>query len=252
MIILLSPSKTINYKPFEGQATNPEFIKQAEELVGAVRQLGPKLAETFGVSEKIAETNARQFKEWSVNGEGPAAWAYRGETFAGLSIEKLDDKQRRFAQDHLFIMSGLYGLLRPLDSISPYRLEMSTKLEGKWGKNLYDFWNSTLADHIVSRKPTFILNCASDEYFKSVKKYLPGELEIVTPKFLHEGRSKMAFAKYTRGLMAHWAIENQITKSNEVLNFDAEGYVYDSKSDPVSPIFNAPVDFSLKGRWVKT
>ena len=252
MIILLSPSKTINPKEFSGQTTVPIFVDRAETLVAVAKDLGENLASVFGVSEKIAQTNRQQYSEWNREGTGPAAWAYRGETFAGLSIEKLNKDQQAFAQQHVRIVSGLYGLLRPLDSISPYRLEMSTKLKGEWGNNLYEFWSSDLAESIRQESPDFILNCASNEYSKAVEKHLPKDITVVTPKFLHEGRAKMSFAKYTRGLMARWAIENQISKAEDVVNFDSEGYTFDTSSDPLRPVFNAPKDFSLKGRWTKT
>lgn len=229
------------------------FVEEASVLVEAAKGLGSDLADTFGVNPKIAQLNEEQFNNWTPDGEGPAAWAYRGETFFGLSADLMDQDTLEFAQEHIYIASGLYGLLRPKDSISPYRLEMSTKLSGEWGKNLYEFWGEKLANQVMSSSPGFILNCASDEYFRAIKKYLPKDMVVVTPKFLHEGKSKMAFSKYTRGLMARWASENKISEPAQVLNFNAEGYILDSESDDnMNPVFNAPADFSLKGRWVKT
>jgi cytoplasmic iron level regulating protein YaaA (DUF328/UPF0246 family) len=257
MIILLSPSKTIHFKQYDITPTTPEFLEQSQQLVTAVNKLGPKLASVFGVSNAIASENEKQFKAWSASPKPsescPAAWAYRGETFAGLSIEKLDKTSLAFAQKKLFIISGLYGLLRPTDVIMPYRLEMSTKLKGPWGETLYEFWGDMLAKEIEKQKPEFILNCASDEYFSAVKKYLPKNLPVVTPTFLHNGMKKMAFSKYSRGLMARWAIEEKITKPEDVQKFHEEGYVFDAKnSQQNEPIFIAPKDFSLAGRWKKT
>src|SRR5690242_15547460 len=130
MIILLSPSKTINFKPTADGLTytKPQFIEQSTELAAAITNLGPKLAQVFGVSDAIAKENQKRFQLWRPNPRTdnacPAAWAYRGETYAGLSIETLDEQSLRFSQTHLYIISGLYGLLRPLDIITPYRLEI--------------------------------------------------------------------------------------------------------------------------------
>lgn len=259
MLILLSPSKTINFKPINTGIvpTTPQFLEQSEQLVTAVLSLGPKLASVFGVSSTIALQNQKQFKAWSpkpkLSEACPAAWAYRGETFAGLSIEKLDKPSQEFAQKHLYAISGLYGLLRPFDLIMPYRMEMVTRLSGPWGKTLYDFWGETLATHIEKQKPDFILNCASDAYYSVVGKKLSKDIRVITPKFLHNGIQKMAFAKYSRGLMASWAITQRIKTPEDILKFTAEGYVYDSKrSSENSPVFSAPKSFSLAGRWKKT
>ena len=258
MIVILSPSKTINPKPVASwvKGSKPQFLEQAEELVATVNKLGSKLAKTFGVSPKIGQTNAQQFKDWRPKGKTPTAWAYRGETFFGLSAEKLNESSLEFAQQHLFIVSGLYGLLRPADLIMPYRLEMSTRLKDKWGRNLYEYWDNSLANHLVEQNPVFILNCASNEYSKAVIPHLPKNLDVITPKFLSPSQSglkpKMAFAKYTRGLMARWAVENEI-KSEDIIGFSEEGYAYQSNLSTLNePVFVAPASFSLKGRWTKT
>lgn len=259
MTILLSPSKTINFKPVQANifSTKPQFLKESKELAKAVINLGTNLKDIFGVSNIIAEENQRQFKSWSSTPNNdkacPAAWAYRGETFAGLSIENLNKKYINFLQTHLCIISGLYGLLRPLDEIMPYRLEMSTKLKGKWGNTLYDFWGDKLAKYVEKQKPDFILNCSSKEYFDVVGKHLPSSMSIITPKFIHNGIQKMAFSKYSRGLMARWIAEKEIKNSDDIKKFNAEGYIYDSKhSTRNEPVFNAPKDFSIAGRWKKT
>ncbi len=259
MIILLSPSKTINFKPFADEIayTKPQFLEHSTQLATAVNRLESKLASVFGVSSAIAEVNKKQFQMWNVNPNRldacPAAWAYRGETFAGLSIEKLDKQFIQFAQKHLYIISGLYGLLRPLDLITPYRLEMQTKLKGPWGETLYDFWGNTLAMYIEKQNPDFILNCASEAYYMAVGTHLPPNIRVITPKFLHKGVQKMAFAKYSRGLMARWVIEEKIRTPQDVMTFNTEGYIYDpDQSTENELVFNAPKDFSLAGRWKKT
>ena len=132
-------------------------------------------------------------------------------------------------------------------------MEMVTKLSGSWGKTLYDFWGDTLAKYIEKQKPDFILNCASDAYFSVVGKKLSKDIRVITPKFLHNGIQKMAFSKYSRGLMANWAIAQRLKNPRDILKFNAEGYVYDPKrSTDNSPVFIAPKSFSLAGRWKKT
>lgn len=259
MIILLSPSKTINFKPFNDAlvTTKPQFLTYSKQLVTEIKKVGPRLGSLFGVSSSIAAENQKQFTAWSPNPSTstacPAAWAYRGETFAGLSIEKFDTKSLAFAQKHLYIVSGLYGLLRPLDVITPYRLEMVTKLKGPWGETLYDFWGNKLSQYIEEQKPNFILNCASDAYFDVVGKHLSKHITVITPTFLHNGMKKMAFSKYSRGLMARWAIMTNCKTPEDITKFHEEGYSYDAKhSSKNEPIFIAPKAFSLAGRWKKT
>ena len=260
MIILLSPSKTMSKReapPFK--ATIPAHIEDSQRLVETVRKLDSKLGKTLGVSEKIAELNRGRYAEWSVDAHSsakPTLYAFASDVYNGLAAFDMNEQQVAFAQQHLRILSGLYGLLKPSDAIMPHRLEMSTRLAGEWGKNLYEFWGDNLADEIMESKPSFILNCASDEYFKSVAKHLPSSIEVVTPRFLHDSgngpRAKMTFAKYTRGLMARWAIENQISNAEETLMFNAEGYEYHPElSEPGKPVFIAPKEFSLKGRFIK-
>jgi cytoplasmic iron level regulating protein YaaA (DUF328/UPF0246 family) len=258
MLILLSPSKTINFKPVADwvSSTEPQFLDQSQQLVAAITKLGTNVGTVFGVSEKIAAENRQQFLDWSRtpsnNQATPAAWAYRGETFVGLSAELLDQASVKYAQDHLYVISGLYGLLRPLDRIMPYRLEMITRLKGEWGSSMYDFWGNKLATHVTNQHPNCILACASDAYLKVVSKHLPSTIPIITPKFLHNGKSKMAFAKYSRGLLARWAIENRIGNPKGLKQFNAEGYRYDAAhSNATEPVFIIPSNFTLKGRWTK-
>lgn len=258
MLILLSPSKTINFKPAASwiHPSQPPFLEQSEKLVSAINMLGKELGKTLDVSDKLADENRQRYKTWNVypnkDNSGPAAWAYRGETFFGLSAERLDQDSMQFAQEHLLIISGLYGLLRPEDQIMHYRLEMTTKLKGEWGTNLYKFWGNKLAEYASAQSPNFILNCASEAYSKAVLKHLPKNVSVVSPKFLHNGKSKMAFSKYTRGLMARWAIENRVSNPKQCLEFNIEGYKYDPKLSSLNqPVFNALSNFSLKGRWTK-
>ncbi len=256
MIIILSPSKTISPRVAASPVapSTPLFIDDAVKLVVRVNRLGRNLGKTLGVSPKLANENRQRFLDWqsdpSPDRAIAAAWAYRGETYGGLQIEELDEVSLEYAQEHLYIVSGLYGLLRPHDQIMPYRLEMSTRLKIGTKNNLYQFWGDKLAKKITIHKPDFVLNCASDEYSKAVRPHLLTDIPVVTPKFLHDGRSKMVFAKFMRGTMARWAISNRVSTVNELKTFGLEGYVYDEALSSIhEPVFIAPKNFTIKGRW---
>ena len=259
-MLILSPSKTLSKRAApEVQASYPLFLDQSVELVNRVNMLGRNLAKTLGVSREIAELNRSRFEEWSEQEHAsgkPAIYAYAGDVYNGLAAFDMSSEQIGHAQQHLRILSGLYGSLRPLDLILPYRLEMSTKLSGKWGSNLYKFWGDQLANSVVGEADGLVLNCASNEYAKAVLPGLSTTTRVITPKFLHDSgdgpRAKMTFAKYTRGLMARWAVENRVSIAEDLLKFDLEGYRYEPElSSPNAPTFIAPKDFSLIGRFIK-
>ena len=260
MLTLISPSKTLSKRSAPAnKSTTPEFIDEAEQLVAKINAGSKNLSKLLGVSTPIAELNRTRFAEWKAsdhtNGK-PAIFAYAGDVYNGLAAFDMSSKDVSYAQNQLRILSGLYGSLRPLDNILPYRLEMSTRLAGSWGSNLYHFWGDKIAKDVEPLAGGTVLNCASNEYAKAVLPHLGQEMTVITPKFLHDSgsgpRVKMTFAKYTRGLMARWAIENKVEKADDLLNFDAEGYVYAPKlSEPGSPAFVAPADFSLLGRFTK-
>ncbi|MFT4532452.1 MAG: cytoplasmic iron level regulating protein YaaA (DUF328/UPF0246 family) [Candidatus Saccharimonadales bacterium] len=248
MIIITSPSKTYNPKPSEVTLTLPLFQKETDRLLGAMLRNKTKLETVLGVSQDVAKLNRDRIENWADAATTPAAWSYRGETFFGLSIEDLSNEDIEYAQEHLYIVSGLYGLLRPTDGIKPYRLEMSTKLKSGTASNLYQFWDDTLSETIMNSDPKFVINCASKEYSKAALKDI--NIPIITPTFLHNGKSKMAFAKYSRGLMARWAIENRITDSKQLKQFSVEGYEYNQAlSTDNKLVFVAPKGFSIKGRF---
>ena len=251
MKIIVSPSKTFNPKPHNNVAiTDPLFPSDVSILVSSVITQSDNLEKLFGVSEKIADENRTRFANWDSAPVTPAAWSYRGETFFGLSIEDMTAEQQQYAQENLYIVSGLYGLLRPQDGIKAYRLEMSTKLPTESAKDLYTYWTARLAARITTEESGFIVNCASNEYSKVITPYT--DLPIVTPKFLHQGRSKMAFAKYSRGLLARWCIINEPQRIKDIEKFDLDGYRYNEEaSTPLNPVFIAPENFTIKGRFTK-
>ena len=240
MLMLLSPAKNLNFDPAldAPKPTKPALSKDTSELAEVMRKLTrAKIKNLMGVSDKLAELNHDRFQGFKTSGriEGakPAALAFNGDVYLGLDAATLGSKDLAFAQDHLRILSGLYGLLRPLDAIQPYRLEMGSRLKNPRGANLYDFWGDRIAKEInkaakTHQDPTLV-NLASNEYFKAVD---PDALKspVVTPVFKEEKDGRMRqlqfFAKRARGMMARWAIENRIEKASDLKKFSGAGYKF--------------------------
>tara|TARA_B100000686_G_scaffold218205_1_gene225330 strand:- start:497 stop:1123 length:627 start_codon:yes stop_codon:yes gene_type:complete len=201
------------------------------------------------ISDKLAETNSDRFKKWSIpftkENAKQAILSFKGDTYVGLNAESFSKEDFKYAQDHFRILSGLYGILRPLDLIQPYRLEMGTKLENPNGSDLYDFWSDQIAKKLNNtlkhHSAKVILNCASVEYFKSVDINTL-EATIVSPVFkdVKNGQAKIIsfFAKKARGMMARFIIQNRIDKVDDIIKFNESGYTYDPKeSNPNNPVF---------------
>lgn len=244
MLIVLSPAKTLDYEsPIAvGATTKPDFIPRSAELVSVLREMPPAaIGSLMKISDPLAELNAVRFASWSTRfserNSRPALLAFNGDVYEGLDARSLNAKQLDWAQSRLRILSGLYGLLRPLDLMQPYRLEMGTRLATGRGKDLYAFWgdeitkalNAALADS----KASALVNLASEEYFKSVRPALL-EVPVITPVFedWKGGKYKIIsfYAKRARGLMARYAIEKKITRPEALKGFDSEGYAYDEQS----------------------
>jgi len=240
VLIVISPAKTLDYETpaTTRQATQPAFLSRASELVEDARRLTPgDIQSLMGVSESIANLNHERFMNWhpefTPQNAKQALLAFKGDVYTGLAAETLDAKGLKFAQKHLRILSGLYGLLRPLDLMQPYRLEMGLRFNNRVGKNLYEFWGNDISDAVQadlkkSGSP-LLINLASNEYFKSVNaKTL--DAEIITPVFkdLKQGKYKMIsfFAKKARGLMARFIIDHQLNDPEGLKEFDAEGYYF--------------------------
>lgn len=240
MLIVISPAKTLDFETPATikKATEPDFLSRSADLIDDIRELSPDdLSNLMGISPKLAELNHRRFMNWkppfSLENAKQSVLAFKGDVYTGLDAESLSVKQLNFAQQHLRILSGLYGLLRPLDLMQPYRLEMGTKLANRGGKNLYEFWGHDITDAInVQLKKTQsmqLINLASNEYFKSIKS---GDVQadIITPVFkdLKNGKYKIIsfYAKKARGLMSRYIIENQLTAVEDIKRFDLEGYRY--------------------------
>ena len=240
MLTVLSPAKTLDYEtaPITQSATLPRFMDQSALLVEDARGLNPDdIRALMGVSEQIARLNHERFMNWQSESTSDnakqAVLAFKGDVYTGLQAETLSEDDLDFAQTRLRILSGLYGLLRPLDLMQPYRLEMGLKFTNQRGKNLYEFWGEQLTDtlnaDLVSAKTEVLINLASNEYFKAVKPKLLNA-DIITPQFkdLKNGQYKMIsfFAKKARGLMARYIIDNRITEPEALKSFSEAGYYY--------------------------
>lgn len=242
MIAVISPAKTLDFEtPWKLDYTQPQFLEDSQELIQQLKKLSAKkIGDLMSISEKLSILNAERFLNWhqpfTKDNAKPAILAFRGDVYTGLDADSFSKKDFTFAQEHLRILSGLYGLLRPLDLIQPYRLEMGTDFKNHRGKNLYTFWGEKITDHINTeiagqKKPT-VVNLASNEYWSAVK---PEQLkaEIITPVFKDQksGNYKIIsfFAKKARGMMAAYIIKNRIKKVDDLKDFDAEGYRFSSK-----------------------
>jgi len=243
MLILLSPAKTLDMQTPSrfADSTLPGFMDESEKLVKTLRRYPKrKLGELMNISDSLAELNAQRFNEWQsefdADNSRPAIQAFRGDVYVGLDADSLGKRDLNYAQKHLRILSGLYGVLKPLDLMQAYRLEMGTSLKTRRGKSLYDFWGDSITEHLNAelalQKQQLVVNLASNEYFKSVnKKKLDGSL--LSPVFKDEknGQYKIIsfFAKKARGAMARYLIQQRASTGNAVLGFDALGYRYDDE-----------------------
>lgn len=252
MLFLLSPAKSLDYDaPIPDVATTaPLFVKQSRELIDRLRLLAPhEVAGLMDLSDKLASLNVARYQAWSgratARNARQAMLAFDGDVYGGLQARSLTPAQLEWAQDHLCILSGLYGVLRPLDLMQPYRLEMGTALATGRGSNLYQFWGSTLAEYLNTRLRSdispVVVNLASQEYFKAVDTQAL-KARVVECVF-QEGRAGqykiISFnAKRARGLMARFAIEHALVQPEQLQAFDRDGYRYDAKvSEPQRLVF---------------
>lgn len=251
MLIVLSPAKTLDFtsplpriKPSE-----PRFLRRSAQAVRELRKLNPEqLAETLRVSNKLAVLNMQRYQEWKTpftpDNARPAVLTFKGDVYQGLRAEEWTAQDLRYAQKHLRILSGLYGVLRPLDLMQAYRLEMGTGFGPGKHDNLYDWWGNRITDALnddLPRRKPVLLNLASNEYFKSVR---PERLKarIITPVFkdFSNGQFKVLsmFAKQARGRMASWIIRNRIDDPAALTTFDIAGYRYNAaESSEDKPVY---------------
>ncbi len=256
MLFLLSPAKSLDYDtplPAAAQGlpmTQPVFTRQPKALVERLRECTPvQVAQLMSLSDKLAALNVARYAAWRPRHTGAnarsAIFAFNGDVYEGFDAQTLDTRALQWAQDHVAILSGLYGVLRPLDAMQPYRLEMGTALDTSAGHNLYQFWGRQIADHLNERLAThdqpIIVNLASQEYFKSVDRKVL-QARVIDCVFEDEkgGQYKVIsfLAKRARGLMARYAAQHQLKKPAQLEKFALEGYAFDPKvSEPDRLVF---------------
>ncbi|QDQ83466.1 peroxide stress protein YaaA [Paraburkholderia megapolitana] len=244
MIIVLSPAKSLDYEtpPHVKKHTLPDFIDDAAELIGGLRRLSPQqIATLMDISDPLARLNYQRYADWSpvfdTRNAKQAVLAFNGDVYEGFDARSLSAADLDYAQKHVRVLSGLYGLLRPLDLLQPYRLEMGTRLANARGKDLYAFWGARITEALNAqlkkntRAAQVLVNCASGEYFKSVKPKLL-DAPVITPVFedWKGGRYKVIsfHAKRARGLMARYAVEQRLDAPEQLKNFSSEGYAFDA------------------------
>lgn len=247
MLYLLSPAKSLDYETpvppaMSAAATLPPFVERSQELIGVLRRQSPrKIAALMDISADLANLNVQRYAAWSPEFDDtnsrPAAFAFDGDVYGGLQAPTLAPDDLAWAQRHLAILSGLYGVLRPLDRLQPYRLEMGTALRTRRGKDLYAYWGDSIAEHLNERLAAdaspVVVNLASQEYFRAADR--PALKARVIDCVFEEwkgGQYKVIsfFAKRARGLMARHAIRGRIAVPEGLKRFDAEGYAFDPQA----------------------
>ncbi len=257
MLVVISPAKRLDWSERDVPMTTPVFQDDANRLATSARNLTlGNLKALMDLSDDLAKLNRDRFRAFedvpSDSELRPAALAFAGDTYQGLEAETLDADEMRWAQKHLRILSGLYGVLRPLDGIQAYRLEMGSRLKTRRGGNLYDYWRDQISKELRAQASELgtdtLINCASQEYFGAVPPK-PLGLRIVTPAFMEDkGDGKgpkivSFFAKKARGSMARFVIQRRLTEPEGILDFDLGGYAYrEDLSEPDKPVFVRPYD----------
>ena len=243
MLMVISPAKTLDYEtpPSTSRFTQPQYLDHSQELITQLRELTPaQIGELMHLSDKLSGLNAARFGSWTPaftpENAKQALLAFKGDVYTGLQADTLSDAQLSYAQDHLRMLSGLYGLLRPLDLMQPYRLEMGTKLANARGKDLYAFWGTRISEWLnealAEQGDDLLLNLASTEYFSAVKRSaLKAQIIDTEFKDLKNGQYKIIsfYAKKARGMMSRFVITEQINTPDALKQFDINGYRYSSE-----------------------
>lgn len=244
MFIVISPAKSLDYEselPTE-QFTQPRLLDDSARLIEEARKLSAsQLGQLMHISEKLSQLNVDRFRDWQadfdLHNARQAIYAFTGDVYTGLDATSLSAAEIKFAQQHLRMLSGLYGLLRPLDLMMPYRLEMGTKLKNERGDNLYQFWGDRITERLredmQAEKSKILVNLASDEYYKSVNEKIL-DCEIIKPVFLDQKNGKYKvisfYAKKARGLMSRFIIQNKLKKIEQLKDFNVDGYYFDAEN----------------------
>ena len=235
MLILLSPSKKLSEKFVENKINStPKFLNKSLELVGILKKMDQSdIAKLMNLSDKIAQLNFERYQgfssEFNKENSYHAAFLFKGNVYDGLDIESLNESEILRANDNLRILSGLYGILHPLDLIQPYRLEMGTSLASNNGSNLYKFWGNEIANFLNNEESNLIINLASNEYYKAVNEKIL-KANVITPTFKEKKSSGykmiMPYVKKARGLMARYIIQNNIKNAEDIKSFNTENYQF--------------------------
>ena len=252
MLFLLSPAKSLDFDPPAATVphSQPLFVPQASALIDILQQKSPQeIASLMGLSDSLAGLNVARYQAWSAKftakNAKQAVMAFNGDVYDGLDAKTLTPDDLAWAQDHVCILSGLYGVLRPLDYMQPYRLEMGTRLANPHGRDLYQFWGTQIADYLNTRLAVdtspVIINLASQEYFKAVdKKALKARVVDCVFEDYKDGQYKIIsfHAKRARGLMARFAATQRLSLPEQLKGFDLDGYAFDSSvSQPERLVF---------------
>lgn len=261
MIITLSPSKGQDFDtPTPSKLfTLPEQLEDSQLLINEAKKLDMEsVRKLMAVSENISNLNVQRFQDWQLpfnnNNAKAALFAFKGDVYSGIEKDKYDDGDLTYAQDHLRILSGLYGALRPMDLIQPYRLEMKTRLENPRGENLYQFWGESITDKLnellQQQEEKVLVNLASNEYYKSVKpKLFDGNILNISFKEEKDGKSRIlaVYAKKARGMMTDFILRNRIEKANDIKDFGTANYKFSpSESNENTWVFSRPQPKPLK------
>lgn len=249
MLVVVSPAKKLDMAPASLGAlrtTMPRFMEQAEDLAQVARHLSSAdLQKMMKISPALGDLNADRFARFGTMERKAAVFAFAGDTYRGLEAQSLDEDALHWSESHLRILSGLYGVLAPFDEIEPYRLEMGSRLETSKGKTLYEYWGARIGEALredaAACAARFVLNCASQEYFRAVNTAALG-LPVVTPTFLEDrpGGPKVVsfYAKQARGAMARYVMERRLEDPAELRHFDTGGYQFvPESSEPHQPVF---------------
>ncbi len=252
MLMVISPAKTLDFEtpPTTERFTQPQYLDHSQELISQLRELAPaQIAELMHLSDKLAGLDAARFGSWTPaftpENAKQALLAFKGDVYTGLQAETLSEDQLDYAQKHLRMLSGLYGLLRPLDLMQPYRLEMGTRLANARGKDLYAFWGTRISEWLnealADQGDDLLLNLASTEYFSAVKRSaLNARIIDIEFKDLKNGQYKIIsfYAKKARGMMSRFVIEERIDSPEALRAFDVQGYRYNAElSTPSNLVF---------------
>ena len=250
-VTIISPAKKLDYSPVEKNldSTIPSLLEHSNELIKDLKSLNPQeVSSLMSLSDKLGALNYERFQEWETpftkSNSKQAILAFKGDVYQGLDAESLSETELIWAQKHVRILSGLYGILKPMDLMQPYRLEMGTKFATKRGHNLYDFWDSIITEELnknFSSDNTNLLNLASNEYFKSINV---DELKanVISPVFMDKKNGKYKiisfFAKKARGLMTRYVIKNRIENITDIQTFTEGGYFFNEEiSEDNKPVF---------------